>query len=101
MFGWSDYSEKSRAAAADPASAHRVIRGGSWAQRRAARARGVPGPLRALGPEPRPGLSLCRVQARVVSGESRGSAAERVRSTPETATRRAQRGVRQGRALQG
>jgi len=26
----SDHGEKTRAAAADPASAHRVIRGGSW-----------------------------------------------------------------------
>ena len=35
----SDHREKSRAAAADPASAHRVIRGGSWtASRRLVRA---------------------------------------------------------------
>ena len=44
------------------ASAPRVIRGGSWVSVAQVRARGVPQPLRALGPGPRPGLSLCRVQ---------------------------------------
>ena len=71
-----DYTEKARVSAAESASAHRVIRGGSWRRRRAERARGVPRPQRALGPEQPPGLPLCRVQARVVSGGSQGSEAE-------------------------
>ena len=71
-----DYTEKSRASAAESASAPRVIRGGSWARRRTARAHRVPQPRRALVPVPPPGLSLCRVQVGVVSGGSRGSEAE-------------------------
>ena len=39
-----DYTEKARASAAESASAHRVIRGGSWVDGRADRARGVPLP---------------------------------------------------------
>ena len=53
------------------ASAPRVFRGGSWGSVAQARARGVPPPQRALGPGPRPGLSLCRVQGGVVSSASR------------------------------
>ena len=43
----SDYQEKSREAGvmADRASAHRVLRGGSWSNGAADRARGVPRPL--------------------------------------------------------
>ena len=68
-----DYTEKSRAAAsADSASAHRVIRGGSWT-RRAGRGAAYRR-RRALGPERRPGLPLCRVQA---GGRERSEAGER------------------------
>ena len=85
-----DYTEKARASAAESASAHRVIRGGSWRRRRAGRAHGVPHPRRALVPAPRPGLPLCRVQAGSVSGgEGRAeSASERWRSPAEPASRR-------------
>ena len=70
-----DYTEKSRAAAsADSASAHRVIRGGSWVYDAMVRARGVPQPRRALAPVQRPGLPLCRVQA---GGRERSEAEER------------------------
>ena len=44
------------------ASAHRVIRGGSWGVDAQARARGVPLPRRALATGTAPGLPLCRVQ---------------------------------------
>ena len=70
-----DYTEKARASAAESASAHRVVRGGSWGDG-ALLVRGVPQPQRALEPEQQPGLPLCRVQARVVSGGSQGSEAE-------------------------
>ena len=71
-----DYREESRAAASDPASAPRVIRGGSWVDdarhvRAAYRDRSEPSHRYR-----RPGLSLCRVQGGFVSGGSRGSAAE-------------------------
>ena len=42
------------------ASAHRVIRGGSWNNDAQDVPRGVPQPQRALEPEQRPGLPLCR-----------------------------------------
>ena len=42
------------------ASAHRVIRGGSWNNDAQNVPHGVPQPQRALEPEQRPGLPLCR-----------------------------------------
>ena len=42
------------------ASAHRVIRGGSWNNDAQNVLRGVPQPQRALEPEQQPGLPLCR-----------------------------------------
>ena len=42
------------------ASAHRVIRGGSWNNDAQNVPRGVPQPQRALEPEQQPGLPLCR-----------------------------------------
>ena len=59
---WTEDYNKKKEARALAASAHRVIRGGSWLDDAQVRARGVPLPRRALVPGRRPGLPLCRVQ---------------------------------------
>ena len=56
-----DYNKEKEARAPRAASAHRVVRGGSWSNV-ARHVRRVPVPPRALAPGPLPGLSLCRVQ---------------------------------------
>ena len=75
-----DYTEKARASAAESASAHRVLRGGSWLRRRAVRARGVPQPHRALDRDGDLGFRCAEFREGLVSGgEGRAeSASERL-----------------------